>query len=364
MTGKEILKSFKKSYPKLMRLKPKLEIYKVEESGTSNMEGVIRFDNPIPKINVFHPFIFDNRLVPKKFNGIEVNNITIGPLPKEFPREDRFHPWNEYNSIEHYVNFVDNNLSLIRKKLKVKELSRNEALEAITGGVNRLIQDNIKNVQMTVHYERENMVFFHEMLYEISQAYYLSDIYKFCEKKWYYSLTSTRIVKNKPLIIGLNHQIEPQLLSLNKYPEPQSEYPFGNFDSSYEELGTLRHTIKYFYKYNPKGIWATQSNLCFFRSESGYKVSKRDIELCRPIFLKLIDYINPPYLISFTKKFPKSVMHNIKAESKKIGNIKVYKGYFEINKKKIGFYVLPHPDDNISKKVRKKAWEFCFGKPG
>ena len=71
----EILNQFKKQFPELISLEPKIEIIKKNTFDNSNTEEI--------QINVIRSFIFDSRLVPKDFLGINVNDIILtNTLPK------------------------------------------------------------------------------------------------------------------------------------------------------------------------------------------------------------------------------------------------------------------------------------------
>jgi hypothetical protein len=67
-----LLQEFKMELTNLMGLKPRVEILFI--SAEQNSESDIF---PLPQIYVWHPFIFDNRLVPNEFNGVPVSNVTI-----------------------------------------------------------------------------------------------------------------------------------------------------------------------------------------------------------------------------------------------------------------------------------------------
>lgn len=134
---KAILKAFKEANPDLVALSPKIVVDEMLEKSTisKNFFENIVYDPPLPQITVTHNFIFDNRLVPKKFQGIEVCNITLCiSFPSEFPDPGYYgQPIEEYYAPERYLAFVKRKLPAIRKRLKRPDLSEAEALDAITG---------------------------------------------------------------------------------------------------------------------------------------------------------------------------------------------------------------------------------------
>ena len=143
----EILKKFKISNPKLIKLNPKIwvdEIYERSSSCEGNSEWEVKtYYPPLIEITVFHDFIFDNRLVPKTFNGIEVLNVTQDDTyPKGHFETSKEHPSLEFESPKKYELFVDNNIELIREKLKSKSLSKKEALDALTGGFKKFVDEH------------------------------------------------------------------------------------------------------------------------------------------------------------------------------------------------------------------------------
>ena len=134
-----LLKRFKEQNPELMALKPLVEILKIVEEYSSETKKTKKHSPHLLQINVWHPFIFDNRLIPKTFEEIEVLNITTGKTPKEFPDIEMMPLW-EHNSIDNYKKFIENNYSEIQKKLGIDD--KDEMLEALTGGSEELEKEN------------------------------------------------------------------------------------------------------------------------------------------------------------------------------------------------------------------------------
>jgi hypothetical protein len=364
MKTKNIKSSFKKKYPKLMELKPKIVVDETYETWSSEDDTIIAYDPPQINITVFRNFIFDVRLIPKDFKGITVKDVTINF--EVFIMEDSTLHSEDIYLPEHYIKFVDTNLQLIREQLKSPNMSRYEALDALTGN----FEDHIKEMNTLrknrLTEEKENILFFHELLHEIRAAYYLSDIYqKSKENKGYYALAATKLEVKRPLIVGFNFNLKDKI---NQYSEeliPQIEYPF----EKNKRLRTKKWVQKsenFFIDYSREGIFSTISNICFFRAKEGKELTARDINLCKPIFKKFVDYLKPSYIISFRENNAWLDEHLLDIHSIKIidqkSSILVKKGKVIINSKEYTFYQLPHPEKRISIKNREKAWEFCFGK--
>ena len=127
-----ILKEFRERHTALMKLKPALEIV-VEELPLDCV--------PVPQIHVKHDFIFDNRLVPAEFEGLRVINlITVSTLPPCLnPKKDK--PLWQVEDPSNYIRFVEENVEVIREKLKSPAMSKAEMLDAITGGFEKHLID-------------------------------------------------------------------------------------------------------------------------------------------------------------------------------------------------------------------------------
>lgn len=137
--SKVILKMFKEANPNLVALSPKIVVDEILESTSSDNSKIIVYDPPLLRITVKTPFVFDRRLLPTMFHGIEVLNVTIGKSPSEFPEPLTDVPLEEYYNPERYVRFVKRSLPEIRKKLKTPDLSEEDALDALTGNFNKHI---------------------------------------------------------------------------------------------------------------------------------------------------------------------------------------------------------------------------------
>ncbi|MGB0402590.1 MAG: hypothetical protein ACPGEG_00745 [Salibacteraceae bacterium] len=120
----------------LQRFKDK---YKSLEKKGLIIEGMVVVDHARRQnaISVSKPFIFDSRLVPKKFEGIQIKGRFVGDMPEEF-QIDRSEPdWHKKEYIwapERFELFVDRCLPEIRKSLGQDDLSREDALDAMCFG--------------------------------------------------------------------------------------------------------------------------------------------------------------------------------------------------------------------------------------
>jgi hypothetical protein len=88
-------------------------------------------------IDVSRPLIFDNRLLPKSFEGLDVKMIIHGDLPNEF-KIDRTKPdWQKKEYIwapERFEHFVDRCATEIKKQLGNANMTREEMLSALCFG--------------------------------------------------------------------------------------------------------------------------------------------------------------------------------------------------------------------------------------
>ena len=209
------------------------------------------------------------------------------------------------------------------------------------------------------------------LLEKTKAAYDLSDIKRYCDReghKWFYSLFATKVTENMPLIVGFNWGAAHGV----SYA-PQLNCSHESFSNLYKEkrLGSLARIIPYLHKYMP-GVSYTemgQSNYCFFRSHQECQITEHDLELCKPIFIELLEIVKPSLLLCFSVRLRNYLLlsdriQNI-ATAKLSGrqgssenNCVVIKG--EIAHGRVKIYFLPHPNYPLRRELREKAWEFCF----
>ena len=133
----EILKDFKARHADLMAFEPRVEI------AVCNLDG----DNfPDVQIFVWHPFIFDNRLVPEEFEGIKVINVTeSSTLPPSLNPPCDCELWKVEDPFN-YVGFVEEYFDIIQDKLR-SHMEKEEMLDALTGVFKKLV--TIWNMKFT-----------------------------------------------------------------------------------------------------------------------------------------------------------------------------------------------------------------------
>ena len=82
-------------------------------------------------IGVSHPFIFDRRLIPERYLGVEVRAGARSPLPPEFEGQAR--PNGYVWSPPNFERFVDRCASEIGQRLGQPNMTREEMLHALIG---------------------------------------------------------------------------------------------------------------------------------------------------------------------------------------------------------------------------------------
>jgi hypothetical protein len=117
----QILKNFEEKYGSL------------KKKGL-RIEGLNMIDPKRKKhvILISKPFIFDNRSLPKSYEGLEIKAKIEGELPEEFkPNSER----KEYTwAPKKFETFVDRCAIDIRKKFNNPNMSREEMLDALAFG--------------------------------------------------------------------------------------------------------------------------------------------------------------------------------------------------------------------------------------
>ena len=88
-------------------------------------------------IDVSRPLVFDNRLLPKSFEGLDVKAIIHGDLPSEFMIDRTKPDWQKKEYIwapERFEHFVDRCGPEIKKQLGNLNMTRDEMLSALCFG--------------------------------------------------------------------------------------------------------------------------------------------------------------------------------------------------------------------------------------
>ncbi|MFN2262555.1 MAG: hypothetical protein ABR595_10880 [Psychroflexus sp.] len=222
--------------------------------------------------------------------------------------------------------------------------------------------------EKSIEEHKEHINFFNKLLEKTEIAFRQSDVFNnFKDKNWGYSITATRLIKNKPVIVGFNWGAGNNWDLEFKDQAIQKDYPFSSFSGLYAELGSFVKVVNLFSKYLPEANSGIQTNFCFFRSQYEHQISGKDKELCAPLFEELIEYLKPSMLITFSRSLNEYLNLKEKIIDKQILEIQsknktIYatKGSVLIGDKKIDYYNLPHPNYPIKTEARLKAWDFCF----
>ena len=160
-----------------------------------------------------------------------------------------------------------------------------------------------------------NVEEFEVLLKQVEEAYPESGLE---DKELYYSLVGTRIRKKQPLIVGLNwgggseEDLKIMKEKGEKY-EPQTSNSYQKLidDNTHIfseglEIGILRNVEQYVKDYTVGTITEAAhigwTNFCFFRTPDEKTLPKKAMERSKPIFLKLIETIQPSMIIGFSAK--------------------------------------------------------------
>ncbi len=214
---------------------------------------------------------------------------------------------------------------------------------------------------------KDHIAFFNKLLTKTEAAYYQSEVYiNHKQKDWGYSITATSFVKNEKVIVGFNWGVDEEWVAQGNSYGAQKDYPLANFASNYEDLGSFKRTLPFFYKHF-EFIPQVQTNYCFFRSEMESQISPDDLVICGDLFDELIKYLEPSMLITFSRSLNAYLKQQGKltSEDKLIESGKIHftvtKGTVDISGKSVPYYNLPHPNYPIRGESREEAWDYCFG---
>lgn len=211
------------------------------------------------------------------------------------------------------------------------------------------------------------------LLKKLDDAYASSDNKNnnFClqnNRKWGYELIQTALIPAQPLVIGFNWGVDntwEEYISGKAY-QHQTVIEKQKMMDIYK--GSLQRAVNLIAKYFPIVNMdnSSHSNFCFFRSENENQISKKDINLCIPIFNELISILEPSVVFCFSGKARDYMRNNkvvINYEEKYIEPSQKGKHSFIVAKGRINnivpVYFLPHPNCPLTTDVRTAAWEFC-----
>jgi hypothetical protein len=325
-------------------------------------------------IRIHHDFMFDKRLIPKHFKSVEIWGTWPSPsdIFPAFPiLEHMDYRAFEKENIDKFIKFVRSHMHLLQAELELPNADEQELLDALFNGFDSYKKEHLRLYNGIMKENQESVDFYKSLLIKTGEAYQKSDIKNHEANKadWAYSVTATRIEKGQPLIIGFNWGADAAWEAKgNKFgPQDPDKYPIGFFKEYYDELGSFKRTIPYFEKYYDDGIYAMQTNFCFFRSAQENQISQKDIELSKPLFHEYLKFAEPTRLISFSSSLrdyfiEKSYIDNIKTTeiNYRKSKILIIKGDYIADGMNIPYVYLPHPNAMIKRVEREKAWEFCF----
>lgn len=126
----EILKSFESKFGSL------------KKKGL-RIEGLTMIDPKRKKhvINISKPFLFDNRLLPKTYEGLDIKSKIEGGLPEEFKIEKEALVKEYLWAPSKFEKYVDRCSEDIKKQFGNPAMSRKEMLDALAFGN---FEDHIK----------------------------------------------------------------------------------------------------------------------------------------------------------------------------------------------------------------------------
>ncbi len=210
---------------------------------------------------------------------------------------------------------------------------------------------------------------FDSFVEEIEQAFEKSEIKKHVESAgknpWYYDIC-TRIVPQRVLIVGFNPGVKQ-----NYEHERQNQFPEKTFMKSLSDQGSMCRVRKYLEEYFSQHIIEEigQTNYCFFRSENAGQIKMSDLQLCRPIFLRLLEIAKPSMILSFSSRTKEDLEQSDLLVLKedhfyklRLGDMEYCstKGFIMVESQMIPIYCLPHPNYPIKGDERKKIWDDWF----
>ncbi|MDZ4698264.1 MAG: hypothetical protein SH809_01050 [Rhodothermales bacterium] len=213
---------------------------------------------------------------------------------------------------------------------------------------------------------------FTRLLAEVDIAYNQSDVKQnHGGKNWHYSLSATPLKPECILLLGFNWGA-----SKTDCHSPQPSMPVRPFmEMSNGDLGSfarIRSMLpEYFSAKELEDIG--QSNFCFFRSSKEHEISERDLQLCIPPFMQLLEYTKPRLIMCFSARLRDFLlastdtpisdrMEEVSSQSpqRSTRSIRAIKGVLSIANRQTPIVFLPHPNARVSGESRKNAWRFAL----
>jgi hypothetical protein len=206
------------------------------------------------------------------------------------------------------------------------------------------------------------------LLEKLATAFQAAPIKRFAEaqvpsKAWNYSLVTTTLERGGPLIVGFNwgaaqgEAYPPQrVISKSDYSE-QDRASLARLDGYCRQIFGPDFTSR-----------VSQTNYCFFRSETQAQISDDDLKLCQPIFDELLSILAPSMVLCFSSSLRDYLIEKKRAVFDRRATIAYRSGNRNMTYEAMrGRYndqceiaSLPHPNAKIPGDVRDRAWQACF----
>lgn len=179
------------------------------------------------------------------------------------------------------------------------------------------------------------------------------------DHEWYYSICSTPIKKELPVLFGINPGAKDSVDYKIKMEMPTT----GNEINDYRFIKYISPFLEEYTNLDLNDINFNYTNLCFFRSHSIRDLTHVDYEISIPLFKKYLEYINPPYILSIGNKNI-NVLSKVAKKSPKIVDIDIHPIFDSLKKYKAysgrlwgwSLYSVPHPNFHIQTQSRKELW--------
>lgn len=187
--------------------------------------------------------------------------------------------------------------------------------------------------------------------------------------KWGMSLCATPLAQKKGILLGINwgggngrvgdnYDVQAQMPT-------RTDFLDAYLDGQYRFIKNSRELLNKCLDIDVESdpLQFNYTNLCFFRSPDVSHISFSDVEVCLPIIRQLIEFIDPPWILSLgnsNMKYLEGDIKDLKTTSKKGTNQKNQFGYAGTlwGKK---FYCVPHPNAKwLTKDIRSEIWKSVF----
>ena len=199
--------------------------------------------------------------------------------------------------------------------------------------------------------------FFKILQEKTETVFHQSEVYKKNkDKNWFYSICNGPILRDKPIIFGLNWGVSNNLnyeghKAQKIYPETidTNTWKFKSHVNSY--------LIKYF---RCSFDEVNYSNQCFFRTPKERFLSYQDWRDALPLFREYVEYINPPYLIMLGR--PRYMNNEELKDYREIGHLpegSKRRSYVRLGTlfDKYKFGSVPHSSAHISPETHDVLWK-------